>query len=359
MDTPGPSRPNQTKLVAEMTLEEAERKRASDRINQRYSRARKKSRVEELQKRNAELASRLAETEGRLQRLQHDFDALKGAVGAAHALSYSSENSFRDSPSEPSILGASPVTPSSNNYVSTNQLERDFVLDLPIEFGNGIVVNLLNDHGLDRSTSSGVVPEAAESMPWPASDHFIHDSTLTWAGGQNAAAHAALEIIEPFSELSQSALLPDSEQLPIWQSLPVHIIPPTTPIDHVLVNVSELGRRWSRQKGDNYKELSQEGFPSISSLLNPTTGDAALNPISTAVGKHATWGTVVIELPSRVAYHYIVAHMVRWLVCQSEETFNQLPEYLRPTKLQRTISHPAWIDVFPWQVLSPSKSNGR
>lgn len=349
MESTGSSRPNQTKLVAEMTLEEAERKRASDRINQRYSRARKKTRVEELQKRNAELVMQLTETEGRLQRLQHDFDALKGAVGS---LSQPGQSTSRDSPSNPTVLGASPLTPSSCTYPTRDaQLDRDFFLDLPIDFGNGVVVNLLNDHGLDGSTTNNVLLDAAERtyMNWPISENLIHDSTLTLAGGNNAAAHAALEIIEPFSELSQSALgQTEPDHIPIWQRLPLHVVPPTTPIEQVLVNVSELGRQWSRQKGESYRELSQECFPSISSLLNPTSGDAALNPISTAVGKHATWGTVVIELPSRVAYHYIVAHMVRWLVCQSKETYDQLPEYLRLTELQRTVPHPAWIDVFPW-----------
>lgn len=56
--------------VSQMPTAHAEKKRAQDRINQRYSRARRKSKVEELEVKNKALLQRLVQAEAEIARLR-------------------------------------------------------------------------------------------------------------------------------------------------------------------------------------------------------------------------------------------------------------------------------------------------
>jgi hypothetical protein len=358
--SPLASRPT---LIANMTPAEAERKRAGDRINQRWSRARKQGKIIELEHENSalrvqneRLQTQLAEAEKQLRQLRESYEALGTTINASHALLHrENSNPARYIRSMPAMIASIAseacdtaqtstdvvVTPCSSltsaspsSAISTSvDPATNISFDLPLEFGTGVVVNLFNDQSL-----------GTEYLPWATNEDFIHDSSVTWADSCDTAAHASLDI--NFHLNSRLAPL-NFDVAPAWQLLPIHV-PPTTALDRVLIEVAESGRQWSQQKGRHHEELSRGNFPSLSSLLKPDLGDAAAHPIATAVGKHTTWGTTVVAFPSRVAYHYIVAHMVRWFVCRTQESYEQLPEFLKPTALQLTVPHPAWIDLFPW-----------
>jgi hypothetical protein len=351
----------QPRLISDMTPDQIEMKRASDRIHQRYSRARKKGHINELEAKNAVITSRLANTERKLKQLQESHGALRDAINALHVIVNSQShspvaNALPQSPNHLSIdIQPSDSTTVQSNaplqelYSPTSSLENcapespainhDMLFDQPIDFGTGLMVNLFND-SLSSIAPFHLMPDAGDS--WPTWNQSLRNSGVFWT---NSRGTATPTVQEPERQPEIRQPQSDPEAPPIWQSTPVHL-PPITPADHVLIDIQESGAQWSRQRGKPYEELSQQSFPSISSLLNPTTDDAASNPISAAVGRH-TDGSV-ISFSSRVAYHYMVAHMVRWLVCRTEESFNQLPEYLKPTHLQRTVPHPAWVDIFPW-----------
>ncbi|KAF2655120.1 hypothetical protein K491DRAFT_716487 [Lophiostoma macrostomum CBS 122681] len=352
-----PTNPNPRLVrIAQMTPEEAERKRAGDRVNQRWSRARRAGKVAQLENQNADLKRQnealrlqLAKADCELKLLRQNHDKLRTAVQAAHALVQSSEDGLIDGdeqtssgatahrtmPSEstttvpPAEAYVSPAS-QSGYVVEDPSIMNDILLDLPLEFGTGLVVNLLDSRS------------SLNSSEWTTTD-LSHDSSVSWAGSRDAATHASLAI-EPEAGIRLPPLT--TEFAPPWHLVPLHL-PPTTALDHVLIN-AETGRQWSHQDGKLQEELSQGSFPSLSTLLIPSENDSKTHPISAVVSEHTTWGTTVVSFPSRVAYHYIVAHMLRWLVLRTEESFNQIPDSLKPTVTQLSVPHPAWIDMFPW-----------
>jgi hypothetical protein len=368
MTTAGANHHDQPKVICGMTSQQADLKRASDRMHQRYSRARRKAHMDELVAKNVALTDQLAATEEKLKLLQDNYDALRTAINGFHTVAseqyqalvvpileqppqYIKANlqtnsptpiqSISTSPSDLPEQGDSSVDSSLQDCKNGNTVVIDnFLFDLPIELGTGLMVNFFNS-SLNQHDPFGSLPEACES--WPVGNLSPLESNLEWANSSGLAAGAMLAIEQQFEALPHQ----EFAQPPIWQRLPINLAP-TTAIDHVLIEVSESGRKSSPQRGKIYEELCQQSFPSISSLLNLTNDDAASHPVSAAVGKHAMWGTTVLSFSSRVAYHYIVAHMVRWLVCRTEESFAQLPDFLKPTELQRKVPHPAWVEVFPW-----------
>ena len=44
----------------------------------------------------------------------------------------------------------------------------------------------------------------------------------------------------------------------------------------------------------------------------------------------------------------LICHSVQWQIGPSQETFDILPVWLRPTVLQVMAPHAAWIDNIPW-----------
>jgi hypothetical protein len=363
----------QPKLVAEMTFEQAEMKRASDRVHQRYSRARRQNRIAELEHKNATLTSQLMEMEKQLQEMRKSEESLQLTTATTRVIApqfdqssaaLATTNLTQDHEGKARINGRTllPRTSSSSSNINsstsasmsspligclTQNLNSSMscFLDVPLDFGTSLAIDLLEDISGGRNTCTTFPEENyVESLPWLICNQFQKDSSLYLPIDREIQDRDALEIErQPSSTLGPRI----SEWSQAEQLISVHL-PPTTPTDHVLIEVSEFGRRWSQQKGQQYEELYLPNYPDLSSLLKPTSRDAALSPIASAVGKHSAWATSVHSLASRVAYHYMVAQMIRWMICRTEQSYNQLPPFLRPTELQRIVPHPAWVDVFFW-----------
>ncbi|KAF4982854.1 hypothetical protein FZEAL_1604 [Fusarium zealandicum] len=53
-------------------------------------------------------------------------------------------------------------------------------------------------------------------------------------------------------------------------------------------------------------------------------------------------------LPKQVAVFYIIATLVKWMVLLDKQSWDLMPEWLRPVPSQLTTPHSAWIDRIPW-----------
>ncbi|CAK7217021.1 hypothetical protein SCUCBS95973_003010 [Sporothrix curviconia] len=45
---------------------------------------------------------------------------------------------------------------------------------------------------------------------------------------------------------------------------------------------------------------------------------------------------------------YKLSFLLRWFVCRTRQSYETLPDFLKPTHLQQTVPHPAWVDAITW-----------
>ncbi|KAH6971561.1 hypothetical protein BKA56DRAFT_693124 [Ilyonectria sp. MPI-CAGE-AT-0026] len=149
---------------------------------------------------------------------------------------------------------------------------------------------------------------------------------LPWTG------HFILDYDSPFTALHAAE----------WKAIPP-LTDATTQLDQVILTTTQTLR--SRGFRAAHKESP---FPSISSLLNPAGQDKSGScSISTAAAAQVGRSPVA-SLLARVGFMYFLSHLLRWYICRTKESYDQLPSCIRPTLLQRTVPHPAWIDVIVW-----------
>ncbi|CAK7219515.1 hypothetical protein SBRCBS47491_003879 [Sporothrix bragantina] len=92
------------------------------------------------------------------------------------------------------------------------------------------------------------------------------------------------------------------------------------------------------------------GFkPNLCSLLEKDrrTSDA----ISDIVGDIVRSYFEIDTLPKQVAVFYIMCSLLKWMVLLDQPSWDLLPSWLRPTQLQVTTPHAAWIDRIPWPTV--------
>lgn len=334
-----------------MTADIAERKRTQDRINQRYSRAKKKAKVGELESHIQHLSAKLAEAEAEIQRLRKRDTAFRTTLKNAQKIFSQREDEVDEhdilneetamtTPQSMSDAATSTTDITLDSFepclVSTEQLENEnalgfpltyqlnarpseYLLDLPLDYGVGATVNLLDNDFWNPSD-----PALSESPHW----------------------NMSYEVVPQLESVGVESGVLLSSDLPDWQVLPLHL-PATTLLDEVLLRTTESARQWTRTAGKQHDELTHPSFPSISSLLNPSPNDSGEHPIATAVSAQV-WKTIITSFTARVAFYYIVANILRWYVAPSERTYNLIPDHMKPTKLQRTIPHPPWVDIVCW-----------
>jgi hypothetical protein len=149
--------------------------------------------------------------------------------------------------------------------------------------------------------------------------------------------------------------------------------PPTCALDTLLSELETIGRRYESQHL-RFPEFVDMACPSVASLLGPErtppvqqqmSRNESRAVISSILVGHVT---IAMSLKSKVyefASVWTLFNLLRWRMCQSEDTFAAIPHFLRPTALQLAIPHAAFIDTYPWpsvrdcmiQYLDPSRYN--
>jgi len=342
--------------VSLMSPEHAERKRAQDRVNQRYSRARRKSKVEELEQTNKNLLKRLADAEAEIARLRDREIAVRkvlgdaalnsaigsealdaqvgqiqvcteGSLGELALLSRTSTSSTLLSASTATLespQSLQDITIGSPCLCPTQQFSNACDLNPPFDFGETSTFSLLASIYIEQSTSQDLTP----ATHW----HTTYDVI------------PQLGSYESIQSPSIHKHVLDKHPLPLhFQAKPL--------LGQLVLQNPEKGRQWKmRPVGHQHNELTQPSFPSISSLLNPRSVDDAEILPATAVSVHVR-ETMLTSFTIRVAMHYIVSMLLRWYATLSEDAYRALPENMRPTELQQTVPHAPWIDLLVWPAV--------
>lgn len=129
-------------------------------------------------------------------------------------------------------------------------------------------------------------------------------------------------------------------------SAPLSRTPPTCPLDQLLLDFIRE-RRERTAEGRPAHEVLGPRYPSVYSLLNPAHS-AYSHPLSRVFTDILAKFPDISGLPERVSVLYIVFLIVRWQVLPNKENYERLPPWMRPSKLQLTKPHAAWIDHLPF-----------
>ncbi|KJR86671.1 uncharacterized protein SPSK_02410 [Sporothrix schenckii 1099-18] len=92
--------------------------------------------------------------------------------------------------------------------------------------------------------------------------------------------------------------------------------------------------------------------PSLADSSSAGDGEAASliasRPVLAAVATHVVWKSPLKNLTGRLSFLYKLAIYLRWCLCPTKENYEAIPDYLKPTQLQRRVPHPAWVDIIIW-----------
>jgi hypothetical protein len=379
------------KAVTSMTLGELVSKREADRINQQHSRARKQRRVENLEHQNQELIVQLARANRLLACAKRREDTLRATLNSINPTPCQAGEGdplraifdtflavLKGSCAEDSLCGtdqclystksASGITRGQESSEADimrpglcsfklsnvfNEKQADYILGLPNEFGHGSWVNLLQQQGkegpkLQQGKEGPKLPNQFLFSNEPDRKAPSEPETTMLVRSSFHASQQRIDPKETIVPYNVDATLVPPSPTTMYDTLPLHVAP-VTKMDDTLLRITSTGRQWAQRQGRQHGEVSQQSFPSILSLLNPDTDDEdeITHPIAAGLASHSLT-MIVKSFPTKVAFHCMLAYLVRWFVNPCKQNYNKLPTHLRPTQLQMTVPHPAWVDTVAW-----------
>ncbi|KAG7146093.1 hypothetical protein HYQ46_005117 [Verticillium longisporum] len=86
--------------------------------------------------------------------------------------------------------------------------------------------------------------------------------------------------------------------------------------------------------------------PKLCSLIEPDR--SAEDDISNVVADIVRSYPEIETLPKQVAVFWNMALLLKWMVLLDQQSWDLMPEWLRPTASQRETPHAAWIERIPW-----------
>ncbi|EXJ83953.1 hypothetical protein A1O3_04620 [Capronia epimyces CBS 606.96] len=208
-----------------------------------------------------------------------------------------------------------------------------------------------------KKARSDLLPDPAGMIRWKRTNSFCVDFSVL-------AALASPDLVSsPFSPPLETAtaLAPSpwdshsqSPTLPLGQGreadrlqLPLHV-PPTCPSDRIMQPFIHETQLLVREIPTGATSASA----SASTASWKSTSPASLAVIQTAITRVA--GDVLLTypqidtLPKKLACLYVISTVLNWLIYGTHESFERMPRWLRPTKTQLEVPHPAWIDRIQW-----------
>lgn len=143
-----------------------------------------------------------------------------------------------------------------------------------------------------------------------------------------------------------------------WSMLPKNGAP-TCPLDHILLNFLQARQRENANNPSSPTYVSP-AYPSVSSLLNPSNCDSVhsspnsnrsgkpIDPLSHLMTSIISKFPAISALPEQAGVLFGMFLFMRWQIAPTADNFDRVPSWLRPTHLQLSHAHPAWMDHLFW-----------
>ena len=143
-----------------------------------------------------------------------------------------------------------------------------------------------------------------------------------------------VDIEVPLWSIPVTNTAPDNRSDSIWQGLLLSAV------------AKERIRLGSVQSPQSPSSTPRTSRPNLCPLLDKTmrSDDDITNTICDVITTYPQIGTFT----TRVAVANILITLLRWQVYLNEESWNQMPDWLRPIQLQMMVPHATWIDTMPW-----------
>ncbi|KAL8894756.1 MAG: hypothetical protein Q9192_004076 [Flavoplaca navasiana] len=394
----GPSKKRRTSTttprgVANLTPDQLAKKRANDREAQRAIRERTKTQIESLEQKIRDLTNQQPHQELQsILRQKHAVEAenqnikkkLNAALsllqpllgGCGEASIESSPDMRRDTPVQPSIstLKSSTSTPHSHpmNHVLSQYSDA---ASIPSSTSASPIYGTASPAAqTHQSPINSTPPYTSHSPMYPPNPikmeqqrhNLTHNLNINTSGerlnlgflldSQNPRSiipslHLSHRI-PTISPSSRAAAVqtpkPSSSFDPplVAHTVPIRNIPPTCPLDVILLDFLS-DRRARAAEGASPTNLVGPSYPSVSSLLNPSTSMYA-HPLSKVFTDILSKFPDLSALPEQVAVLYIMFLIMRWQISPTRENYERLPEWVTPRASQLFTPHPAWVDHLPW-----------
>ncbi|KAI2610899.1 uncharacterized protein GGS25DRAFT_480398 [Hypoxylon fragiforme] len=386
----GPS----TRGVANLTPEQLAKKRANDREAQRAIRERTRNQIETLEARireltsqqpyqelqavirakeaveaeNAEIKSRLASIMSLIQPILNNPPA--EAASVSPILHFTPTQTSHRSPSVPAsynastpISAASPASVADSSWQTPghtqpspnfsqvkllNQQRQGLSHSLDLGTGEQLKLDFLLD-STQRVNKMQTGPNGAQDTPeyhhlpmkhdWNAASFTPPQYSAVVMGGTQQHQQQRIEYAPQITA-------EDLDASRVSMRAPIKNSPPTCPLDSLLIEFLNE-RRQRAAEGVPARDVVGPRYPSVSSLLNPARSVLS-HPLSKVFTDILAAFPGISTLPERVAVLYFMFLLMRWQISPTQENYDLLPTFARPTPAQQQITHPAWVDHIPF-----------
>ncbi|KAF3183837.1 hypothetical protein TWF106_009565 [Orbilia oligospora] len=133
-----------------------------------------------------------------------------------------------------------------------------------------------------------------------------------------------------------------------WEVMPRHL-PPTCILDRVYLEFLEEQARLHRVNGTPLSVLAGPPQPDITFIVSPGSRPPRNGLTQVMAAIVDTFGDLV-ELPERVAIVYVLYIWMRWAINPTQESYDNMPEYIKPRPSQLFTARPIWFDHMPWPM---------
>ncbi|KAI0152595.1 hypothetical protein GGR57DRAFT_469621 [Xylariaceae sp. FL1272] len=160
---------------------------------------------------------------------------------------------------------------------------------------------------------------------------------------QNAALQ--LSMLGSHQESNGQSPRPESAKN-AWELPPLHSAPNCIS-DQILQGFLSLKRdELLASKNPAMLRGTYTAGPDLCSLISKDRRSD--DDISNVVGDIIRSYHEIDTLPQKIAAFYIMFTLTKWMVWLDEQSWHHLPAWMRPTPVQVSTAHAAWIDRIPW-----------
>lgn len=199
--------------------------------------------------------------------------------------------------------------------------------------------------GLEGRENIHHIHDNSERMPYNVLIDSLGHRNEAFQGQQSQSQHTSPTSRSgygPITNFGHDSVIPHTP----WTILPKNIASTCT-LDTILLNFVATERGKLAAAGEDGPNPPIQAVPSFASLLNPGNThriDALSQMITDVIDRFPN----ISELPERVATHLFMYNMTRWMIYQTQESYERLSDFCTPRTSQIFTAHPIWIDHIPF-----------